>query len=102
MAVLKAGSRLRSQVDATEVIVVRAPSTDVALTIGGHPPVDIAAASEVGLGLKVEGDPVLVGKRYTRAAGDAEILVTKAGEASLAIDGEVLVPKESKPLPASD
>jgi hypothetical protein len=102
MAVLKAGSRLRSQVDATEVIVVRAPAEDLGLTMGGHPAIDIAATPSSGLTPQGGGDPVLVGKRYTRASGDLEILVTKAGGCSLAVDGEVLSAKESKPLPASD
>ena len=34
---LRTGARLRSQVDATEVIVVRAPSREVNLTCGGAP-----------------------------------------------------------------
>lgn len=104
MAVLKAGSRLRSQVDTTEVIVVRAPSDAVDLLIGGHPAIDLAAEPEVGLvadaGAAVE--PALVGKRYTRDEGDLELLVTKAGGAGLAIGGTALYLKESKPLPASD
>ena len=34
---LKPGTRLRSQVDATEVIVIRAPDGDVVVACGGHP-----------------------------------------------------------------
>jgi len=101
MAVLKAGSRLRSQVDDTEVIVVRAPADDVDLRIGGHPAIDLAAAPAQGL-VAEGGEPVLVGKRYTRAAGDLEILVVKAGGAGMGVGDESLHPKESKPLPATD
>lgn len=102
MAQLKAGSRLRSQVDATEVIVVRAPSDPVDLLIGGHPAIDLAA--EPGAGLVADGavEAALVGKRYTRDEGDLELLVTKAGGAGLAIGATALHLKESKPLPASD
>lgn len=101
MPVLKAGSRLRSQVDTTELIVVRAPTDDVDLLIGGHPAIDIAATPAEGLEV-VPGEVALVGKRYTRDAGDLELLVTKAGTAGLAIGATPLHLKESKPLPASD
>jgi hypothetical protein len=101
MAILKAGSRLRSQVDPTEVIVVRAPAVDLDLRIGGHPVIDLAAQPEPGLALD-PGEPALVGKRYTRDEGDLEILVTKGGPGGLAVAGEPLFLKESKPLPASD
>jgi hypothetical protein len=103
MTVLKTGSRLRSQVDDTEVIVIKAPTADVDLLIGGHPAIDVGAQPDSGLQL----DPAhsggsLLGKRYTRDADDIELLVTKGGEASMSIDGETLAPKESKPLPSSD
>ena len=90
MALLKSGSRLRSQVDTTEMIVVRAPEEDLDLRAGGHPVVDLGATPEAGLEL-VAGEPALVGKRYTREAGDLESLVTKAGQAGLAIGDTPLV-----------
>ncbi len=102
MPVLKPGSRLRSQVDTTEVIVIRAPADDVDLRIGGHPVIDLAATPDPGLAPEDGAEPALVGKRYTRAEGDLEILVTKAGEAGLSAGGVPLQPKESKPLPATD
>jgi hypothetical protein len=43
-----------------------------------------------------------MGKRYTNAAGDVEILCTKPGEGGLAVDGELLTVKGAKPLPSSD
>lgn len=98
---LKAGSRLRSQVDTTEVIVVRAPTEAVELLIGGHPAIDIAADPAPGLEA-VSGEAALIGKRYTREEADLEVLVTKAGGASLAVGGTALFLKESRPLPASD
>jgi hypothetical protein len=103
MTVLKTGSRLKSQVDATELIVVKAPSTDIELLIGGHPAVDVKAEAAADLTL----DPAhsggsLLGKRYVREAGDIELLITKGGEGSISVAGETLMPKESKPLPSSD
>ena len=44
----------------------------------------------------------LLGKRYTMSQGGLEVLVTKAGEGSLGVGPERLVPKEAKPLPSSD
>jgi hypothetical protein len=102
MAVLKAGSRLRSQVDATEVIVVRAPSEEIDLLIGGHPVIDIAAEPAPDLVADGTADAALIGKRYTRDEGDLELLVTKAGGGGLSIGPTALRLKESKPLPASD
>jgi hypothetical protein len=101
---LKPGTRLRSQVDGTEVIVVRSPADDVGVACGGQPMIDVAAAPEPGLA--AAGEPVAgtqLGKRYT-LAGDAaiELLVTKPGKYELSIDGTPLALKEAKPLPASD
>lgn len=101
MAILKAGSRLRSQVDSTELIVVRAPVDDLDLRIGGHPAIEISCEPTAGLTAQ-PGRPALMGKRYTRETGDLELLITKAGTAGLTIGARALHVKESKPLPASD
>ena len=52
---LKPGTRLRSQVDATEVIVVQSPADDLDVACGGQPMIDVAAAPEPGLA--PAGDP---------------------------------------------
>jgi hypothetical protein len=101
---LKPGTRLRSQVDSTEVIVVKSPADDLGVACGGQPMIDVAAQPEPGLA--AAGDPAegtQLGKRYT-LSGDAalELLVTKPGKFALSIDGTPLVLKEAKPLPASD
>ena len=101
---LKPGTRLRSQVDATEVIVVRAPADDLGVACGGQPMIDVAAQPEPGLapaGELTQGTQL--GKRYTLAGDSAiELLVTKPGKYGLSIDGTPLALKEAKPLPASD
>jgi hypothetical protein len=101
---LKPGMRLRSQVDGTEVIVVRSPADDLDVACGGQPMIDVAAEPEPGLapaGEPAEG--TLLGKRYVPASGAAiELLVTKPGKYGLSIDGTPLALKEAKPLPASD
>jgi hypothetical protein len=101
---LKPGTRLRSQVDTTELIVVRSPAGEVAVACGGHPMIDAHAEPQPGLVPAGEPDGgTQIGKRYT-SDGDAaiELLVTKPGTHGLSVDGEPLVLKEAKPLPASD
>jgi hypothetical protein len=101
---LKSGARLRSQVCSTEVIVVRPVPGDVDLTCGGHPMVEVKETPAEGLSLKPElAEGSQLGKRYTSPeAGDLEILVTKAGEGSLALGTAPLPLKEARPLPSSD
>ena len=99
---LKPGSRWASAVDDTEVIVVKAGGDGLSLECGGHPMV--AGGGEKPAGVAI--DPAFsggtqVGKRFEHASG-LEVLCTKAGAGTLAVDGEPLPPKESKPLPSSD
>jgi hypothetical protein len=103
MPELKAGTRLKSTVCNTEVIVVKAPAGDVPVTCGGAPMA--LASDEVG----DKGTPAAdaaggtaLGKRYVNADETLEILCTKAGDGSLGAGGEALSLKEAKPLPASD
>ena len=91
MGHLKAGTRLRSSVCATEVMVVMAPGDDVELSCGGAPMIGIAAAGGTQMG-----------KRYTNEAADLEVLCTKPGEGSLSSGGTALQIKGAKPLPSSD
>jgi hypothetical protein len=100
---LKTGARLRSQVCATEVVVVRAPDAPVELGCGGAPLVEAGAAIDgAGVAAGLDGG-TLLGKRYTTSEpSDLELLVIKAGAGTLTADGAALVLKEAKPLPASD
>jgi hypothetical protein len=99
---LKVGARLRSAVCATEVMVVAAPEGDVALSCGGAPLVDIAAEPPGGSISPDFADGTQIGKRYVNEAGDLELLCTKAGDGSLALEGKRLTLKGAKPLPSSD
>jgi hypothetical protein len=100
---IKPGTRLKSQVDSTEVIIVRAPAADLVLTCGGHPLIDLAAEPAPGLTASGDGEPGQLGKRYTAPDhDDLELLVTKAGSSGLAADDVPLVVKAAKPLPSSD
>ena len=100
---LKPGTRWASQVCDTEVVVVRAASTPASLECGGHPMVSQGSEASTGLSLDAslaDGSPI--GKRFVHDDLGLEILVTKAGAGSLAIDGVALTLKDAKPLPSSD
>ena len=100
---LKPGTRLRSQVDATEVVVVRPPAGEVTISCGGHAMIDLAAEPAAGLAAEPGSGGTQVGKRYTSPQDEKlELLVTKPGTSALAADGAELVLKDAKPLPASD
>jgi hypothetical protein len=101
---LKPGQRLRSQVCTTEVIIVRAPKTEMQLACGGQPMVDIAesvaadAAPEPGL-----DTGTVLGKRYTAPDDESvEVLVTVEGAGTLTTGSTPLVARATKPLPSSD
>jgi hypothetical protein len=100
---LKTGARLRSATDATEVIVVRAPSEPIDLRCGGQPMADLEA--DRGDDLPIEpgfDEGTQIGKRYTDDDSGLELLCTKAGPGTLSIGTEPLGIKGAKPLPSSD
>lgn len=99
---LSAGSRWRSAVDATEVVVVRPPTSDVDLECGGAPMVAIGADPPGGAVAAEHRNGTQLGKRYVDGEVGLEVLCTKAGEGSLAVSGRALALKEAKPLPSSD
>jgi hypothetical protein len=99
---LKAGTRLRSAVDACEVVVVRAPAGPVDLRCGGHPFRGIdEETTSVAVVAGFDGGTQL-GKRYADEDLGLEVLCTKAGEGSISVGETILEVKGAKPLPASD
>jgi len=99
---IKTGTRLRSQVCDTQVIVVRASERLDDLRAGGIPmlPLDAEIAGGATLDPEFSAGNVM-GKRYVDESG-AEVLVTKAGAGTLSVAEVPLTLKEAKPLPASD
>jgi len=98
---IKNGTRLQSQVCQTQVIVVRSSGSLDDLRAGGVPMVPVGTqAAELTADPELMGGNVM-GKRYVDDTG-AEILVTRAGEGTLAVADIALNLKEAKPLPASD
>ena len=100
---LKAGARLKSAADETQVVVVRAPADEVDVTCGGHPLVPMDADGD-GRGSVAAGHegPTLLGKRYADEGVGLELLCTKGGAGALFVNGAPLPLKEAKPLPSSD
>ena len=99
---LKPGSRWASAVDDTEVIVVKAGGESLSLECGGHPMIPGGTEKPGGLTIDSEyATGTQVGKRFEHESG-LELLCTKAGAGTLAVDGAALPLKESKPLPSSD
>ena len=99
---VKNGTRLRSQVCDTQVIIVKSSDSLDDLRCGGARLIAIVQSPSEG----EELDPALsggtlMGKRYVDDTG-AEVLVTKAGLGTLSIGSTPLALKEAKPLPASD
>lgn len=99
---LTVGSRWRSAVDDTEVIVVKAPSSPVDLECGGHPMVPAGTPSPGLAAAEGRRDGTQLGKRYVDDEVAIEVLCTKPGEGTLAVAGRALALKEAKPLPSSD
>jgi hypothetical protein len=98
------GTTLVSTTDATAVIVVRWGGAGADVTCGGAPMVD-ARGPEAGATQQpdpAQQDGTLLGKRYADEELGVEVLCTKAGSGTLAVDGRPLAIKTAKPLPASD
>jgi hypothetical protein len=99
---IKNGTRLKSQVCETQVIIVRSSPALDDLRAGGAPMIPVSDEVDTNLTLDDSfAGGTQMGKRYVDDAG-AEVLVTKAGAGSLSIGSTPLAVKEAKPLPASD
>jgi hypothetical protein len=97
------GTRLRSQVCDTQVIVVRSASNLDELRAGGAPmvPLDASQSGDAPALDPSFAEGTVLGKRYV-GAGGAEVLVTKAGVGSLSLGDAPMAVKQASPLPASD
>jgi hypothetical protein len=98
---VKNGTRLQSQVDDTQVIVVKTADSLDDLRCGGTAMVALDAEKAAAEIDSKFADGTVMGKRYVDDAG-AELLVTKAGQGTLSVGDTPLSLKEAKPLPASD
>lgn len=99
---VKPGTRLKSAVCPTEVVVVRAPKVDVDLRCGGHPMTAMGEGAPTGSVDAAHSRGTQLGKRYGDADSGLELLCTKAGEGSLSLGDVPIELKDAKPLPSSD
>ena len=96
---MKPGTKLKSTVCSTEVMVIR--GSGVVVECGGAPMADERPA-DLGTIKPAFAQGTQIGKRYVDAAGTLELLCVKHGQGSLSIGGVALQLKDAKPLPASD
>jgi hypothetical protein len=103
MKILKLGSRHKSAVCDTQVMVIRATTEPVDLRCGGISMIEMSAEAPAGAAL----DPgfaagSLIGKRYIDTADKIELLCTKGGKGSLSLGPDAFEVKQAKALPSSD
>jgi hypothetical protein len=100
---LTPGTRLESSTCDAQVVVVKAPKDggDIDLRCGGEP-MRPAGTGGDKLPISLEGDAVLLGKRYADDDLGIELLCSAAGQGTLSIGTTPLPIKGSKPLPSSD
>lgn len=96
---MKPGTKLKSTVCDTEVMVIR--GTDAVVECGGAPMTEEKPAQLGTLSPDFTGG-TMMGKRYVDEAGTVELLCVKPGKGSLSIGGVALQIKDAKPLPSSD
>jgi hypothetical protein len=106
---LKPGSRWRSAVCDTEVVVVRAPAGPVIFHIGGAEVFPADADQNRPSRDRGRAQPdaalaggTLLGKRYTDEATGLQVLCVKAGDGTITVDGRPAAVVAPRQLPASD
>ncbi|MFD3309511.1 hypothetical protein [Streptomyces sp. NPDC058694] len=100
----RVGQMLASTVDATAVIVVRCPDGELEITCGGAAMIEGNGPGSAATGpahSELMGGSLL-GKRYADEDLGLELLCTKPGQGTLAVNGVPMSMKSPKPLPASD
>jgi hypothetical protein len=99
----KAGTRLKSAVCDTQIMVLRAPPTELDLRCGGAEMLAMDAATTAGAALDAAFSAgTLSGKRYVDADESMEFLCTKGGAGELSLGATPLQIKQAKALPSSD
>jgi hypothetical protein len=97
---MKAGTKLKSAVCDTEVMVIKG-SGALSIECGGVAMAEERPATRAPLNAAF-AEGTKIGKRYVDAANTVELLCVKAGQGSLALAGAKLTLKDAKPLPSSD
>lgn len=99
---MKPGTRYRSAVCRTEVVIVRG-SDETALECGGAAMVPATAPAPEHEQPEPGWDGgTLLGKRYEDSDSGLELLCVRPGAGTLAVAGRPMTVKAAKQLPASD
>jgi hypothetical protein len=96
---MKAGTKLKSAVCDTEVMVIKLGAGTI--QCGGAPMTE-ERAGDKGAVDPAFADGTKMGKRYTSEDASFELLCVKPGAGSLSVDGIACQLKDAKPLPSSD
>ena len=96
---MKPGTKLKSAVCDTEVMVIKAGAGNAEC---GGAPMAADKPAEAGAINDAFAAGTQMGKRYVDESGSVELLCVKAGKGSLSVDGVALTIKDAKPLPSSD
>jgi hypothetical protein len=96
---MKAGTKLKSAVCDTEVVVIK--TSGAAVECGGAPMAAERPAERGTIDAAFAGG-TKIGKRYVDASNTLELLCIKAGQGTLSSGGVALQLREAKPLPSSD
>ncbi len=96
---MKPGTKLKSAVCDTEVMVIR--GSDFTVECGGVAMADSQPAATAAMN-PAFAEGTQIGKRYVDAAGTVELLCVKPGKGSLSMGGVALRTKDAKALPSSD
>jgi hypothetical protein len=102
MSGLAAGTRLKSTVCTTEVMVISAPDEAIELSCGGAPMTNGEGGGNGGSVDPGHAGGTHLGKRYVSEDGSLEILCVKPGDGSVAVGGAALKLKDAKKLPKTD
>ena len=96
---MKPGSKLKSAVCDTEVMVIR--GSNAVVECGGAPMGEQAPVARQPIN-PAFAQGTKIGKRYVDSGATLELLCVKAGQGSLSVGGVALQIKDAKPLPSSD
>ncbi len=99
--IFKPGTKLSSTVCKTQIMVLRAPATELKVTCGGAP-MQIGDPDTLGEIDSAAAGGTFVGKRYTDQDESMEFLCTRGGDGTIAVDGYTIDVKAAKKLPSSD
>jgi hypothetical protein len=98
---VKPGTKWNSTVCQTQIMALRVPGGDLALTCGGADMQNDEPAERGAADGDLSGG-TLVGKRYVDEGETMEFLCTRGGDGTIQVNSVSLGIKEAKKLPSSD